>query len=245
MKIPSFRCLAGSRLLCPPWPMKNPPPPRPRMTSPASTPERLADGPVTFRFRGKGEKVTAAGQFGPAVSLEKSGDNRWAGTTADPVKPGVYEYHLTVDGLNVIDALNPAIKPQRWRPGSGASCPCSGQSGPVGPAGHPHGTVHQHTYKSGRWKMADLVVYTPPGYENAGTAITPLPVLYLAHGLSDNRGTWTVHAQGALDSRRADGPESGAADQSCSCPMPTLCRPARGGRTTTARPTPTPSAPSW
>ncbi len=165
------------------------------MTSPASTPERLADGRVTFRFRGKGEKVTAAGQFGPAVSLEKSGDNQWAGTTAEPVKPGVYEYHLTVDGLNVIDALNPAIKPQRW-PGSSilhvpANPPALWDLQDI-----PHGTVHQHTYKSealGKWR--DLVVYTPPGYENAGADAAPLPVLYLAHGFSDNQGTWTVHGK--------------------------------------------------
>lgn len=54
----------------------------------------------------------------------------------------------------------------------------------------PHGTLHEHDYKSkalGTWRH--LVVYTPPGTSGR------LPVLYLAHGYSDNEGSWSVHGK--------------------------------------------------
>ncbi len=170
-------------------------PPKPRPSNPQGSPELLEDGRVTFRFRSKNaKKVEAGGQFGPAVTLAKGEGDMWVGTTAEPVKPGVFEYHLTVDGQGVIDPLNPEIKPQRW-PGSSILHVPANPPAPWDLQDIPHGTVHVHDYHSpslGTWRK--LVVYTPPGV-TTGAAAEPLPVLYLSHGFSDNEATWTVHGR--------------------------------------------------
>ena len=114
----------------------------------------------------------------------------WVGTSKDRIPGGVYEYRFLIDGRDAIDARNPSIKPQRWPNTSILHIP----SRP--PAlwdlqNIPHGTLHRHSYHSkslGRWR--ELVIYTPPA---AGK--DPLPVLYLAHGYSDNQRTWTEHGK--------------------------------------------------
>ena len=155
------------------------------------SPEILPDGRVTFRCRAaKAENVSASGQFGPPVTLEKGPDGIWVGTTDKPVKPGVFEYRLKIDDLVTLDSRNPAIKPQRW-PGM------SILHIPSDPPAHwdiqdiAAGTLHTHTYHSkalDRWR--ELVIYTPPGSNHED-----LPVLYLSHGYSDNQRTWTEHGK--------------------------------------------------
>jgi enterochelin esterase family protein len=58
----------------------------------------------------------------------------------------------------------------------------------------PHGTVHLHSYQSkSLGRMRELVVYTPPGYDQQPGA--RFPALYLQHGMGDNQATWTVHGK--------------------------------------------------
>ena len=133
--------------------------------------------------------------------MSKDGSGVWS-VTVPSVPGGIYEYHFSVDGLNVIDPQNSAIKPQRW-PGSSILHVPSSPAAPWDLQDIPHGTIHEHTYNSkalGKWRR--IFVYTPPGAENAG----PLPVLYLAHGYSDNEQTWTAHgkAHWILDSLIAE-----------------------------------------
>jgi enterochelin esterase family protein len=179
-----------------------PPAPRPQRPPPLISPELLPDGGVTFRFKApKASEVKVAGQFGPDTALTKDESGVWSATIPN-VPPGVHEYRFVVDGLSVIDPQNTALKPQRW-PGS------SILHIPVKPAAPwdwqdiPHGVLHEHTYLSkALGKPRRIIVYTPPGAESAG----PLPVLYLAHGFSDNEATWTVHgkAQWIMDSLLAE-----------------------------------------
>jgi enterochelin esterase family protein len=111
--------------------------------------------------------------------------------TVPSVRPGVYEYRFVVDGLNVVDPQNSAIKPQRW-PGSSILHVPASPPAPWDLQDIPHGVLHEHTYKSKALdKFRRIIVYTPPGVESAGR----LPVLYLAHGFSDNEATWTVHGK--------------------------------------------------
>jgi len=70
----------------------------------------------------------------------------------------------------------------------------------------PHGVVCQHTYNSkvlGR--LRDLVVYTPPGYDQNPSQ--RYPILYLQHGSGDNQATWIAHgkAHWILDNLIAQG----------------------------------------
>jgi len=156
------------------------------------SPEILSDGRVTFRCRaGDAAEVKAHGQFGETVILNKNTEGLWEGTSVEPVKPGIYEYSMSVDGKRTIDGRNTMIKPQRW-PGSSILHITASPPAPWDLQDIPHGTVHHHDYFSkslNKWRR--LVVYTPPReLMNA-----PLPVFYLAHGYSDNQDTWTVHGK--------------------------------------------------
>lgn len=167
-------------------------------SAPLVSPELRADGSVTFRFKApKATEVKASGQFGPDAVMKKDDAGVWS-VTVPSVPAGVHEYHFVVDGLNVIDPQNPAVKPQRWPGVSILHVPATPPA-PWDLQNIPHGTIHEHTYLSkalGKWRR--LFVYTPPGI----TASRRLPVLYLAHGYSDNEATWTVHgkAQWIMDS---------------------------------------------
>jgi len=158
---------------------------------PIISPEILPNGGVTFRLRATNATgVKVAGQFGPEAKLSKDERGLWS-VTVPSVPAGVHEYRFIVDGLNVIDPQNSAIKPQRW-PGSSilhvpANPPAAWDVQDI-----PHGAIHVHTYKSRALDtFRRIVVYTPPGAEKA----RGLPVLYLSHGYSDNEQTWTVHGK--------------------------------------------------
>jgi enterochelin esterase family protein len=166
-------------------------PPRRAPQPPLVSPELRPDGGVTFRLRAtKASEVKAAGQFGPDVPMTKDTQGVWS-VTLPSVPAGVHEYRFVVDGLSVIDPQNPAVKPQRW-PGVSilhvpAKPPETWDLQDV-----PHGALHELTYKSKALeRFRRIIVYTPPGVEKAGR----LPVLYLAHGYSDNEATWTVHGK--------------------------------------------------
>ena len=172
-------------------PATNAPPRRAPQPPPLVSPELLSDGGVTFRFKAsKANEVKVAGQFGPETAMTKDTQGVWS-VTVPNVPAGVHEYRFVVDGLSVIDPQNSALKPQRW-PGSSILHLPATPPAPWDLQDIPHGTVHEHTYKSkalGTWRR--IVVYTPPGAEKAGR----LPVLYLSHGYSDNEATWTVHGK--------------------------------------------------
>jgi enterochelin esterase-like enzyme len=162
------------------------PAPRP---GPLVSPEVLADGGVTFRFKApKAGEVKVRGQFGPETALVKDEKGVWS-VTIPNVPAGVHEYHFAVDGLNVIDPQNAALKPQRW-PGSNILHIPATPPAPWDWQDIPHGVVHVHSYASkALGKPRRVIIYTPPGIEG------PLPVLYLAHGYSDDERTWSVHGK--------------------------------------------------
>jgi enterochelin esterase family protein len=198
-------CAATSALAQDPQPATAPPTPSPRPagSGPIISPEIGPDQSVTFRLRApRATEVKVSGQFGPDATLTKDAQGLWS-ITLPSVKPDVHEYRFVTDGLAGIDPANPMVKPQRWPNTSILHIPSD-------PPAHwdlqdiPHGVLHEHTYKSkalDAWRR--LVVYTPPGISRT----TRLPVLYLAHGYSDNEGSWTVHgkAHWILDSVIASG----------------------------------------
>ncbi len=172
-------------------PATNAPPRRGQQPPPLVSPELLPDGGVTFRLRAsKANEVKVAGQFGADAPMTKDTQGVWS-VTVPSVAAGVHEYHFVVDGLNVMDPQNSAIKPQRW-PGSSILHMPATPPAPWDLQDIPHGTIHEHTYKSKALdKFRRVIVYTPPGTGSAGR----LPVLYLSHGYSDNEATWTVHGK--------------------------------------------------
>ena len=165
-----------------------------RPQAPIISPEVKPDRQVTFRLRApKAAEVIVNGQWaGGRGNLAKDADGLW-NLTVGPIDPGVYEYSFIVDGLSMIDPGNSAIKPMREPRTSILHIP--GQP----PLLHDfqavaHGVIRQHTYQSkSLGRVRELMVYTPPGYDQQPEA--RFPTLYLQHGSGDNQATWTVHGK--------------------------------------------------
>ncbi len=161
--------------------------------APIVSPE-IADGHVTFRFRvAQAKSVALRGQWNKEpIPLTRGDDGVWS-ATVDPAPAGVWEYSFTVDGVNVIDPMNPAIKPQREPQKSilhvASNPPAAWDWQDVA-----HGTVHQHQHQSkALGRQREAWVYTPPGYEqNAGAKF---PLLVLQHGSGDNNRAWVEHGK--------------------------------------------------
>jgi enterochelin esterase-like enzyme len=170
------------------------PPQRPSIPGPTISPEIQSDRRVTFRVKAaQAKEVTVAGQgINGKVPLTKGENDEWSATVG-PIEPGVYEYSFNVDGLQMIDPSNPAMKPQRSPRTSILHIP--GDPPLVWDFQDvPHGTVHQHGYQSKTLgALRQFFVYTPPGYEKEASA--KYPVLYLIHGFGDNHATWTQHGK--------------------------------------------------
>jgi len=166
----------------------------------------LADRRVTFQLRAsKATEVVVAGQWpNGRAPMTKDANDIWS-VTVGPIAPGVWEYSFQVDGLQMIDPGNPAIKPMREPRTSILHIP--GQP----PLLHdfqdvPHGVVRQHTYLSkSLGRLRELAVYTPPAYDKQMDA--RFPTLYLQHGSGDNQATWVAHgkAHWILDNLIAQG----------------------------------------
>ena len=170
---------------------ETPAPKPPTRPAPLVSPELLPDGGVTFRCKApKATEVKVAGQFGPDAGMTKDDNGVWS-VTIPKVPPGVHEYHFSVDGLNIIDSQNSLLKPQRW-PGSSILHVPANPPAPWDWQDIPHGVIHVHSYASkALGKPRRILIYTPPGANTLG----PLPVLYLAHGYSDDERTWSVHGK--------------------------------------------------
>jgi enterochelin esterase-like enzyme len=146
------------------------------------------DRTVTFRMRApEATDVKVSGDFVQgAQALQKAEDGVWS-ITLGPLNPAIYSYNFRVNGVSVLDPVNPMIK--RGERSSESMFEVPGEM----PAAYdmqavPHGTVHENWYQSkslNAWRRID--VYTPPGYE---TAKTTYPVLYLLHGSGDTENGW-------------------------------------------------------
>ncbi len=177
-----------------------------RRPVPVRSPQILADRRVTFQLRApKASEVVVAGQWpNGRAAMTKDANDVWS-VTAGPIPAGIWEYNFQVDGVQMIDPGNPAIKPMREPRTSILHIP--GEP----PLPHdfqnvPHGTVRQHTYLSKSFgRLREVVVYTPPSYDKQADA--RFPTLYLQHGMGDNQATWVAHgkAHWILDNLMAQG----------------------------------------
>ena len=167
----------------------------PPRSPPVLSPEIQPDGKVTFRLRAaQAKEANLRGQWmKEPLAMTRGDDGIWS-ITAEGVPAGVWEYGFQVDGLNVLDSLNPTFKPQREPSKSILHIPGTPPNA-WDWQDVPHGTVHQHAYKSkALGKRRELWVYTPPGYEQAGQTAA-YPLLVLQHGSGDNHQTWVVHGK--------------------------------------------------
>src|SRR4051812_13403250 len=70
-----------------------------------------ADRTVTIRLRApNATDVKISGEFTPATQAMKKGDDGLWSVTLGPLKPAVYSYTMSVDGVRISDPGNPMIK---------------------------------------------------------------------------------------------------------------------------------------
>ena len=182
-----------------------PPPGRGRGGPAVVSPQIENDGRVTFRlFAPQASAVTVSGDIcqglvpaetkadtpngtapAPSVTMTKSAEGIWSGTTVRPVKPGAWRYLFNVDGVTTVDSRNVNVSPSQTQVNSVLYVPGDfSETRDV-----PHGAVSKVRYVASTLGNArrEMYVYTPPGYEKGSTNY---PVLYLIHGGGDTALSW-------------------------------------------------------
>ncbi|HXE65093.1 MAG TPA: alpha/beta hydrolase-fold protein [Bryobacteraceae bacterium] len=172
------------------------------------SPEVHADRTITFRFRApQATQVQLAGEVlqgkGP-LAMMKDDAGVWT-TTIGPIPPEIWIYNFRVQGVDVTDPSNPAVKPVP--PGFAMSSfvevpgnsPAFYDSRPV-----PHGDVRMVDYESATFGVTrSMWVYTPPNYDKSNAKY---PVLYLLHGNGEALNGWVMNGRAniILDNLIAD-----------------------------------------
>lgn len=163
------------------------------------SPEVHADRTVTFRVSApKATEVRLTGDLvKQAQEMQQEGKGVWS-ITIGPLRPDLYTYRFSVDGVVVVDPSN------QTRPATMFSVPADGPSiydlRPV-----PHGELHETWYASKSLEETRRVfIYTPPDYERSSSRY---PVLYLLHGAGSDESSWSESGRVnlILDNLMADG----------------------------------------
>lgn len=168
---------------------------RPQFRTPPRivSPEILPDNKVTFRLYAKAAtKVTVAGEwqtgFNAAENLVK-GDTGMFTLTVGPLKPELYGYTFSVDGVTTIDGNNVQVRRDGARYASFFIIPGTESDLYFQKNGVPHGNVSKVWYNSPVLGMdRRMYVYTPAGYESSNQKY---PVFYLLHGAGGDEDAWT------------------------------------------------------
>lgn len=161
------------------------------------SPDVHADRRVTLRFRApEATMVQVTGEItqgkGPQP-MTKDAEGLWTATLG-PLPPEIWGYNFRVQGVDVTDPSNPAIKPTPPGQAMSSFVEVSGDA----PAFYdskavPHGDVRMVLYESKamgvtRW----LWIYTPPGYDRSKDRY---PVLYLLHGNGEAQNGWVMNGR--------------------------------------------------
>lgn len=164
-----------------------------RMPARIISPEILPENKVTFRLYSKdASKVTVSGEwqsgFNASESLARN-DTGLFTITIGPLKPELYGYTFTVDGVRTIDPNNVQVRRDGSNYQSFFIVPGPESDLYFQKNGVPHGTVTKIWYRSAVLDMDRRVyVYTPAGYEGS---TQKYPVFYLLHGAGGDEDAWT------------------------------------------------------
>src|SRR5437763_319361 len=80
-----------------------------RGPAPVRSPEVAADGKVTFRLRAPNAKEVAVTGIGQRLAMTKDDQGVWSATT-EAMKPDLYTYMFSVDGVSMLDPGNGMFK---------------------------------------------------------------------------------------------------------------------------------------
>lgn len=170
-----------------------------------NSPEVKEDRTVTFRFLAPNAKeVKLSSQFITGQQNMIKDDRGVWSITLGPVDPDIYPYCFIVDGIQVADPKNSWIFPNEGFQNSLVEIP-AGKPQVYTIQNVPHGTVSCRYYYSNELGTRPLLIYTPPGYDEAKSE--KYPVFFLLHGTTDTEETWvkTGRANIILDNLIAQG----------------------------------------
>ena len=148
-----------------------------------------SDRTVTFKLRApEAATVSVSGDFTEMVLVMTKGpDGTWS-ATSPPLRPAIYNYTFSVNGVRTLDSSNPARDSGDRSSGSSLFEVKGDKPAPWDLQPVPHGAVHINYYVSQKYKTTRMVyVYTPPGYE---ASTTRYPALYLLHGAGGIESSW-------------------------------------------------------
>jgi enterochelin esterase family protein len=173
------------------------------------SPEVHVDRRVTLRFRAiEATAVQVTGEItqgkGPQPMI-KDGEGLWT-ITLGPLPPEIWSYNFRVQGVDVTDPSNPAVKPTPPGQAMSSFVEVPGDASAFYDSkAVPHGEVRMMLYESKamgvtRW----LWVYTPPDYDRSKVRY---PVLYLLHGNGEAQNGWVMNGRAniILDNAIAEG----------------------------------------
>lgn len=162
------------------------------------------DSSVTFVVRAPGaEKVSVMG-MGMPIGMTKDSVGTWSVTTT-PLQPDLYTYTFEIDGVRTLDPSNIYSARDIAALSSVVIVP-GGKADLYAVKDVPHGTVSKIWYDSPTLGLQRrMTIYTPPGYDPAGTQ--RYPVLYLLHGMGGDEEAWSElgRATTVLDNLIAEG----------------------------------------
>ncbi len=185
------------------------PPAAPGRMAAIVSPEVAPDGNVTFRLRAPNAKevfvsgigrpaappagapTAPAAPGGPGggarLDMQKNEQGVWTATTPEPMKPGIYQYTFSVDGLRIADPGNNKFQTGFNSANSSRLVVPGGLWSPA--PGIARGAVTRHFFHSAlAGDDRDFWVYTPAGYD--ARRKEAYPVLFLLHGLGDEANSW-------------------------------------------------------
>ncbi|MDL2278359.1 esterase [Parabacteroides sp. OttesenSCG-928-G07] len=153
------------------------------------SPEIAGDNSVTFRiFSQDAKSVILSGSWeGDRLPMTKGADGVWSVKTK-PLESSMYHYNFIVDGVSVIDPVNPKALRDGTRYASTLIIPGKGSEN-FEVNNVPHGSLTKVWYNSPTLGLnRRMYVYTPPGYEGS---TEKYPVLYLLHGGGGDEDAWS------------------------------------------------------
>jgi enterochelin esterase family protein len=165
--------------------------PEPLLPAPPTSPQVQADGSAAFRLEMPHADKVALDLEGDAqpIPMSRGADGAWT-VTVPGLAPEYYSYTYDVDGTQITDPRNVAVKTSFFSVQSVFLVP-GHPSRPWERAETPHGVIHRHFYQSKIVGIeSEYYVYTPPGFDPK--AEKKYPVLYLLHGYSDEPSAWTA-----------------------------------------------------
>jgi enterochelin esterase family protein len=111
--------------------------------------------------------------------------------TTQPLDPGFHYYTIAIDGVSVADPNSQGFF-GAGNVRSGIEIPDSGVDF-YDLKNVPHGEIRMRWYTTSSGESRQAYIYTPPGYDQ--NTRTRYPVLYLQHGMGEDRRAWPTQGR--------------------------------------------------